>query len=236
MIFSKGRIMAGQGKESGTSVAVWDLPVRFFHWSLVVLLVIAWSTAQAGLSWMTYHLWTGYTVLTLILFRLLWGIFGSRHARFSDFLTAPGAAWGYARQMATGRHPFYLGHNPLGGYMVTLLLTLVLIQVGTGLFATDDILVSGPMADRVSGHFSRLLTGLHKLNVNILIGAVVVHVAAIGYYRWRFGENLVRAMVTGEKILPVKMTLPQEAPTSLGRALGLLALSAAVVYALVNVP
>ena len=122
--------MAERETVSGTSVAVWDLPVRLFHWSLVVLLVIAWSTAQAGLSWMPYHLWTGYAILTLILFRLLWGIFGSRHARFSDFIGPPGAAWRYARQLAAGRHPFYLGHNPLGGYMVALLLTLVLIQVG----------------------------------------------------------------------------------------------------------
>lgn len=228
--------MVEQGKSSSTSVAVWDLPVRLFHWSLVVLLVVAWSTAQAGLSWMTYHLWAGYAILTLILFRLLWGVFGSRHARFSDFIATPGAAWRYARQLRLGRHPFYLGHNPLGGYMVALLLTLVLIQVSTGLFATDDILVSGPMAARVSGRFSRLLTGVHKLNVNILIGAVVVHVVAIVYYRWRFGEDLVRAMVTGKKILSVKTALPQEAPSFLGRALGLLALSAAAVYALVNVP
>jgi cytochrome b len=227
--------MVERGESSSASVAVWDLPVRLFHWSLVVLLVIAWSTAQAGLSWMTYHLWAGYAILTLILFRLLWGIFGSRHARFSDFIAAPSAAWRYARQLGLGRHPFYLGHNPLGGYMVALLLTLVLIQVSTGLFATDDILVSGPMAGRVSGRLSRFLTAAHKLNVNILIGAVVVHVAAIGYYRWRFGENLVRAMVTGEKILPVKMAPSQEAPSSLGRALSLLALSAAAVYALVNV-
>jgi cytochrome b len=227
--------MVKRGEESGAPVAVWDLPVRLFHWALVVLLVIAWSTAQAGLSWMTYHLWTGYAILTLILFRLLWGIFGSRHARFSDFIAAPGAAWRYARQLAAGRHPFYLGHNPLGGYMVALLLTLVLIQVSTGLFATDDILVSGPLADWVSGRFSRLLTGVHKLNVNILIGAVVVHVVAIGYYRWHFGENLVRAMVTGRKILPPGMTLPQETPSALGRALGLLALSAVAVYALINV-
>lgn len=219
---------------SGTSMAVWDLPVRLFHWSLVVLLVIAWSTAQAGLSWMTYHLWAGYAVLTLILFRLLWGMFGSRYARFSDFIAPPGAAWRYAQQLAAGRHPFYLGHNPLGGYMVVLLLMLVLIQVGTGLFATDDILVAGPLADRVPGRISRLLTGLHKLNVNILIAAVTAHVVAIGYYRWRFGENLVRAMVTGRKILPPERVPPQGERFALGRAVSLLVLSALAVYAVVN--
>lgn len=226
--------MVGQDKELGASVAVWDLPVRLFHWALVVLLVIAWSTAQAGLSWMTYHLWAGYTILTLILFRLLWGLFGSRHARFGDFIVAPSTAWRYARQLMEGRHPFYLGHNPLGGYMVALLLALVLVQVSTGLFATDDILVSGPLADRVSGRFSRLLTGFHKLNVNLLIGAVVVHVAAIGYYRWRFGENLVGAMVTGRKILPPERTPPHGERALQGRAVGLLALSALAVYAVVN--
>jgi cytochrome b len=226
--------MAERKTVSGISVAVWDLPVRLFHWSLVLLLVISWFTAQMELSWMTYHLWAGYAILTLILFRLLWGMFGSRHARFSDFLVAPAASWRYARQLATGRHPFYLGHNPLGGYMVALLLTLVLIQVGTGLFATDDILISGPLADRVLGRINRLLTGLHKLNVNFLIAAVTVHVAAIGYYRWRFGENLVHAMVTGKKILPPERVPPQEERFALGRAVSLLVLSALVVYAVVN--
>jgi cytochrome b len=118
--------------------------------------------------------------------------------------------------------------------MVALLLTLVLIEVGTGLFATDDILISGPLADRVPGRINRLLTGLHKLNVNFLIAAVTVHVAAIGYYRWRFGENLVHAMVTGKKILPPERVPPQEERFALGRAVSLLVLSALVVYAVVN--
>lgn len=226
--------MVGQGKTTDTSVMVWDLPVRLFHWFLVLLLLIAWSTAQAGLSWMSYHLMAGYAVLTLILFRLLWGIFGSRHALFSDFMATPGIAWQYARQLMRGEHPVYVGHNPLGGYMVILLLALLLIQVVTGLFATDDILVAGPLADRVSSRFSRLLTSLHKLNINFLIGAVVVHVAAIGYYRWRFGEDLVLPMIRGEKIVPLERVPPQGERSALGRAAVLLVLSGLAVYAVVN--
>ena len=226
--------MARNEKTVGYETAVWDLPVRLFHWTLVASLVIAWSTAHAGLSWMTYHLWTGYAILTLILFRLLWGVFGSRHARFGDFVAKPVAAWRYARRLASGQHAFYLGHNPLGGYMVILLLLLILIQVVTGLFASDEIMVSGPLAESVSAHISRLLTSIHKVNVNILIGAASMHVGAIGYYRWRFGENLVRAMVTGRKIVPPEVISPPEEVAPLPRALILLALSAATVFALVR--
>ena len=201
-------------------VAVWDLPVRLFHWTLVALLIVAWSTAQGGLDWMRYHLLAGYAILALVVFRLMWGFFGSFHARFSSFLASPRAAWRYAVDLARGRHPVYLGHNPLGGYMVLLLLVLVLTQVVTGLFATDDIFFRGPLADHVPARYRRWATAVHKLNINVLIAAVALHVVAIVYYRWRLGENLVKAMFTGKKEIESPLDQPPaQTEVSIWRAL-----------------
>ena len=228
----RGMITEMNEKNAARPVRVWDLPTRFFHWSLVVLLVVAWSTAQAGLEWMTYHLWAGYSILALLLFRLMWGFLGAPTARFGSFIAMPGAAWRYARELAAGRHPVYVGHNPLGGYMVVLLLLLLLLQVVTGLFSTDDILVSGPLADRVPRPYSRWATGVHKLNINVLLAAVAVHVGAIVFYRWRFGDNLVLPMVTGKKLLPGAIA-PRQGDASPWRAAGLLLISIGSVYLIV---
>lgn len=215
------------------NVVVWDFPVRLFHWALVLLLAIAWSTAQGGLDWMRYHLYAGYGILALILFRLMWGFVGSFHARFVHFLASPRSACRYAADLVRGRHEAYLGHNPLGGYMVVLLLALVFTQVTTGLFATDDILIEGPLAHAVAARFSRLATVVHTANVNLLIAAAAVHVGAIAYYRWRFGERLVKAMLTGRKDWEGH-DAPAPGEVSLGRAVVLLALSVGFVVFIVN--
>ena len=210
------------------TVVVWDFPVRLFHWALVLLLVIAWSTAQAGLDWMRYHLYAGYGILGLILFRLMWGFVGSFHARFAHFVAVPRSAWRYAADLARGRHHAYLGHNPLGGYMVLLLLALVLVQVITGLFASDDILIEGPLAHTLAGRFSRFATAIHAVNVNVLIVAAALHVGAIAYHRWRFGEHLVTAMLTGRKTV-ASDEVPAQTAVSVWRALALSLLSAGLV-------
>lgn len=215
------------------TVVVWDFPIRLFHWALVLLLIIAWSTAQGGLDWMRYHLYAGYAILALILFRLMWGFAGSFHARFAHFVASPRAAWRYAADLARGRHHAYLGHNPLGGYMVLLLLALVLTQVMTGLFASDDILIEGPLAHTVAARFSRLATAIHTVNVNVLIASVALHVAAIAYYRWRFGEHLVRAMLTGRKTVATDET-PAQTSVSVWRAVALSLLSVGGVVWIVN--
>ncbi|HXF08283.1 MAG TPA: cytochrome b/b6 domain-containing protein [Candidatus Acidoferrales bacterium] len=212
------------------SIVVWDLPVRLFHWTLVALLIVAWSTAQGGLDWMRYHLLAGYAILALVAFRLMWGFFGGFHARFSSFLASPRAAWRYGVDLAQGHHQAYPGHNPLGGYMVLLLLALVLTQVVTGLFATDDIFFQGPLASHVPARYSRLATAVHKVNINVLIAAVALHVIAIAYYRWRLGENLVKAMFTGKKDLEVALDRPPaQTEVSIWRAfiLGMLSIALA---------
>jgi cytochrome b len=183
-------------------VAAWDAPVRLFHWSLVLLMVFSVATGLAGGNAMVWHMRSGYAILTLAVFRVLWGLVGSTTARFADFLYGPRRAMVFIRDILGNRPAHYLGHNPVGGWMVLLLLVLILAQAATGLFSNDDISTEGPLYRYVSKEFSDQLTGLHKLNVKILYGMVALHVAAVLYHLlWR-GENLVRAMFTGNKDMP----------------------------------
>ena len=213
---------------------VWDWPVRIFHWALVALLAAAWATAEAGIEYMHWHMRCGYAVLTLLLFRLLWGVVGSGSARFAGFVRGPGAVLAYLRAWFS-RHPLhYLGHNPLGGWMVLVLLLLVAVQAGTGLFANDDIFNEGPLARLVSGAMSGFLTTIHKTNFNMLLAAVGLHVVAVLLYLWR-GDNLLKPMFNGRKPAgDYQDAAGSMAP--LGRAVVCLALAAGAVWALVELP
>ena len=104
------------------SIRVWDLPVRLFHWALVVLMAISYFTGRAGDDWMKFHFWSGYAILTLILFRIAWGFLGSTTARFADFVKGPAAAIGHLRELLGRDRPREAGHNPMGGAMVVMLL------------------------------------------------------------------------------------------------------------------
>ena len=217
-----------------THTAVWDWPVRLFHWVLVGLLTAAWVTAEAGIEYMHWHMRCGYAVLVLLVFRVLWGVVGSTSARFGSFVRGPRTVWAYAKSWLS-RHPqHYLGHNPLGGWMVLMLLLLVAVQAGTGLFANDDIFNEGPLAGLVSAAASGLLTAVHKFNFNLLLGAVGLHVAAVLLYLWR-GDNLLKAMFTGRK--PADDYQDRAGPTAPGwLAVLCLAVAAIAVWALVELP
>ena len=182
------------------TVNVWDLPTRLFHWTLVVLMIIQWWSAENS-DTMDWHLRGGYVVLTLVLFRLIWGFMGSDTARFSDFLRGPGAALAYVKALVRGETPLYLGHNPMGGWSIVALLTLLLIQTGTGLFANDDILIEGPLYDWVSKSASDWLTTVHKLNFNLLLLVIAVHISAVLFYLLVKRENLIHPMLSGRKHL-----------------------------------
>jgi len=178
---------------------VWDLPVRLFHWLLVVLVAVSWVSVTIGGNAMQIHLLSGYAVLTLVLFRILWGFLGSHHARFASFVRGPAVAIAYLRALRrddAGRH---LGHNPAGGWSVILMLAVLLVQAGTGLFANDDIATEGPLAKLVSKAVSDRITGIHHLNVKILYGLIGLHLSAIAYYFFHKRENLVKPMFTGFK-------------------------------------
>lgn len=199
-------------------IIVWDLPVRLFHWALVAVLVAAWIAQSLGE--MTYHMYAGYSALTLVLFRLIWGLAGSETARFARFVRGPAAV---RRYVASGRREGP-GHNPLGALSVIALLVLVLAQVGTGLFSNDDIFFDGPWAGVLTKDWSDTVTGYHRLNKTILLLLVAVHVCAVVWY-WRRGENLVRPMLTGRMAAPPGTPQPRRRPVWL--AVVALAVSAA---------
>lgn len=222
----------GAAPAAPPSVRVWDLPVRVFHWSLVALVAFQWWSGEEGE--MDWHTTGGLVVLGLLVFRLLWGFVGGRHARFADFVAGPRRILDYARRMRRGEAGFVPGHNPLGGWMILALLAVLLFQAGTGLFANDDIFTEGPLFHLVSKETSDTLTGLHEASFNLLLALVVVHVAAVIFYRVAKRENLVRAMITGRKPLPPGVTPPA---SDRGRPVAFVvtaALAALIVWALVT--
>ncbi|MEJ2154128.1 MAG: cytochrome b/b6 domain-containing protein [Desulfobacteraceae bacterium] len=180
-------------------ILIWDLPTRIFHWMLVVAVAASFATGKLGGTWMAYHKLSGYIIFSLLLFRLIWGIFGGHHAQFINFVRGPGAVLGYARSMLRRDMPGHLGHNPLGGWSVLAMLITLMIQVVTGLFANDDIFTEGPLYDWVSKATSDWLTKIHKLNQEVILALVAIHVMAILFYLVIKGDNLIQPMITGYK-------------------------------------
>ncbi len=177
---------------------VWDISTRLFHWLLVMLVCVSMYTGfVGGFEEMDWHMYSGYGILTLILFRIAWGFFGSRHARFVNFVRGPSAIIAYTQTLRT--NPPSAGHSPLAALSVIALILSLLVQAVTGLFVTDDIFIEGPLVDRVSSDTSSLMTTIHDVNRWIIIALVVMHLAAIAFYRIVRGENLVLPMLTGWK-------------------------------------
>jgi cytochrome b len=208
-------------------VRVWDLPTRLFHWALVALVVTSFVTGKIGGNAMTWHLYSGYSILALIAFRIVWGFVGGRESRFASFVKGPGAVLRYARTLLDRAAPRHAGHNPLGGWSVMLMIAALATQAVTGLFASDDIFVEGPLAAKVSGATVTLATRIHNWNEWVLVALVATHVAAIAFYALAKRENLVHPMVTGRKALDAP---DQDTPNRTGLAAVLLAIAAACVY------
>lgn len=182
-------------------VKVWDLPTRLFHWALVALVVAQWLTAENS-DTMDYHIWGGYAILALVLFRLIWGFIGSDTVRFGHFVRGPAAVIGYVKALLRGETPLYLGHNPAGVWSILAMLALLLVQAGTGLFANDDIMIEGPLYGWVSKSTSDWLTSIHKFNFNLLLAVIAVHIGAALFYLFVKRENLIHPMLSGLKHLP----------------------------------
>lgn len=198
---------APRGSEAGPAtrrLRVWDPWVRLVHWSIVLLIPFSFWTAETD-RW-DLHLWAGYTMLTLILFRIAWGLVGSDTARFFNFLKSPIEALrhlGHLRQRPVGVE---IGHNAAGGWMVLVLLLLLLTQAGTGLFANHDpgftYSQHGPLSMLVSESDSALATSIHLRVFWVIVAAAVAHILAIIAYRVLRGQNLVGPMVTGDLKVP----------------------------------
>ncbi|MCW5603315.1 MAG: cytochrome b/b6 domain-containing protein [Burkholderiales bacterium] len=213
-------------------VTVWDLPVRLFHWMLVLLIGFSWWSGEQ--QWMTWHMWSGYAILALLLFRIVWGFVGSTHARFGDFLYGPGALIRYLKTLPSRTAAKFAGHNPLGGISVVLILLCVAVQAGTGLFANDDIFTEGPLTKWVSKDVSDFLTTVHKYNFDVLLVLAGIHVAAVLYYLLYKSENLIKPMFTGHKLLPHDAVPPGSRIASNVLAAVVLLVAALAVYLLIR--
>lgn len=177
-----------------TDRRIWDLPVRLVHWSFALLLPAMWWTAEEGD--IETHVTLGLVTLALVLFRLLWGLWGSETARFASFIRGPAAIRDYLRAAPAEVRP---GHNPLGALSVVALLGLLAVQVSIGLFTQDvDGLESGPLSYLVSYDFADGAREWHELGFNLLLALVGLHLAAIAWYRLRKRQNLVGPMITGK--------------------------------------
>lgn len=214
-------------------VPLWDLPVRMFHWVLAALVVFSFVTGQLAGSWLAWHFRSGYAILALVIFRLAWGVFGSETARFSHFVRAPATVLRYVQWTRAGRNPVVLGHNPLSGWMVVLLLLIVGAQAVSGLFVDDEIANQGPLAAKVSSAVVAKMSALHHYNQWCLVAAVLAHVTAITVYQRFVRVDVLGPMWHGTRELPIGVTPPRQA--SIVRGAVLMAISAAFVYWLVIV-
>jgi len=179
------------------TIHIWDLPHRLFHWLLAVSVVAAYITAKIGGELIDWHGRLGIFILGLLVFRIIWGFIGSTHSRFSTFFPTFSRITAYLKGQWQG-----IGHNPLGALSVIALLLAVAVQVGTGLFANDDIAFEGPLFDFIDKDFSDKLTGLHSTTFYVLLGFVVLHIIAVVFYRFVKKTNLVKPMLTGKKEIP----------------------------------
>jgi len=217
-----------------TTVRIWDLPTRLFHWTLFVCVVGSIASASIGGNAIGWHFRFGYAILTLTLFRLLWGFAGPTYARFRSFPPSPVAAMRYLRDGSGER----AGHNPVGALSVYAMLAAITFQAATGLFANDSIMWDGPLRPLVSDGTSDFLTRLHRINRVIVILLILLHVGAVVFYRVARGRNLVAPMVSGD----AAATLPGVAGAAPARddaamrlrALAILAASAAAVWAVLR--
>jgi cytochrome b len=182
-----------------------------------------------------WHFRFGYAILTLLLFRLLWGFVGPRYARFASFPPSPAAAIAWMR----GARAAWPGHNPVGAFSVYAMLAALALQAVTGLFATDDIMWDGPLKAQVSNATSALLTRVHKVNRFVVLALIALHLVAIAWYGSVRKEPLVRAMIDGDKAVATVAGEPSPEPAADGArervlALALLGLSAVAVWAIVK--
>ena len=212
------------------SIRVWDAPTRLFHWAIVILLGTSWLTQR--LYWMELHFLSGYSMLALLLFRLGWGFCGSATARFVHFLKSPLDALRHLARLHRSEQDTEIGHNAAGGWMVLIMLTMLALQVATGLCANDDIATQGPLADYVGKAWSDWMTHIHAVNFQCIEVAIALHLIAIAAYAALKRQNLVGPMITGRKRLPATVTPPKLASPLL--AVALFGVAAAAVALLVN--
>jgi cytochrome b len=203
---------------------VWDLPIRLFHWLLVLLIPASYVTMK--LNKMDLHMALGHVMLALLLFRWAWGFVGSDTARFGRFLGSPLAGLRHLARIGKREPDGEVGHNAAGGWMVLAMLLLLSVQVGAGLCANDGGVNAGPLAKYVGDAWSDRLSLVHEITFKLILAAIALHVLTMGVYAVVKRQNLVRPMVTGKKRLPAITRAPRLASPVL--AIAVLAVAAAV--------
>jgi cytochrome b len=166
-------------------IPVWDAAVRILHWTLVLSVAAAWLTRHSPGRW---HEWLGYGALAVVVARAIWGFVGSRYARFADFIRSPSITVAYARDVLSAREARYIGHNPLGGWMVVALLAMVALVGATGWLYTTDRFWGVEWVEE-----------LHETLSNILFAIVALHILGVVFTSVRHRENLPAAMLHGRK-------------------------------------
>jgi cytochrome b len=210
--------------------------VRLVHWAQAVLVATSVATGFTGGNVLRVHRLSGYAILSLVLFRALWGFVGGRHARFAAFLRGPRAVATFVRETLALRRPLHVGHNPLAGWMTMALLAALLVQASTGLFANDDIFFEGPLASLVTKDRSDALTTVHRTNARILLALVALHVLAVLLHLGVERQNLIGPMITGRRRLPAGLDAPDAGRPRPILAVTLFLAACAAVALVVNAP
>lgn len=212
---------------------IWDLPTRLFHWLLVMCVLGLIITGNVGGLWMDWHFRFGYSVLCLLIFRLLWGFVGGYWSRFASFVYSPSSVLLYWRGQSPQLHQ--VGHSPMAALSVFALLAALLVQVFTGLLSDDEIFHRGPWAVWASYDWIETASRYHKeVGKLVVLGLVLLHLLALLFYKFVKHQSLVQAMVTGDKSLDVDVPVSADARPQRLKALALFALSALLTYGLVN--
>ncbi|WP_180684476.1 cytochrome b/b6 domain-containing protein [Tepidicella baoligensis] len=214
-------------------IRVWDWPTRLFHWLLAAAVVGLVITGNMGGSWMEWHMRLGMFVLSLLLFRLLWGFMGGHWSRFAHFIYTPASIWAYLR----GRSPLphRVGHTPLGSLAVFAMLAALAVQVGTGLFTDDEIFYAGPLTAVASYDTIEIASRYHKGWGKLLIlGLVSLHLLALLFYKVVLRQSLVAAMLTGDKSLPESVPSAADGPRQWLLAAALYAVACGLTYLIVT--
>lgn len=213
-------------------VRVWDLPTRVFHWALVACICGSVVTSQLGGNAMPWHFRFGYSIASLLLFRIIWGFVGGRWSRFASFFYSPATVLRYLRGNKQAEHT--VGHTPLGAGSVFAMLAFLVAQVGTGVFSDDEIAASGPMTKFVSEATVGIATHYHKgVGKYVLLGLIALHIAAIVFYLTRRRENLLGPMIDGDKTMEATVQGSRDDARSRATATIVFALCAGLVAGLV---
>lgn len=176
-------------------IRVWDLPLRLFHWLLVLCIVGSLISVNLGGNAIEWHAYFGYCILSLLIFRIVWGFVGSTHARFVTFFPNITNIMDYLK----GRAPKVLGHNPIGALSVFALLFVLTVQASTGLFVDDEVAFQGPFAKYVSNATVSFLSEIHESNQVLIYALIAIHIAAIFFYKKFKGEDLIKPVISGDK-------------------------------------